>query len=185
MADWFSPADIESPTLEEVIFKDLKTDKNVAFEKIHPRIFSEVMRDVDLVVSVAHAGAVDPEASHSTIEMRSVLLRETARLFKLNNISIEGSHVRIKGTMGEYSVHIGSAVVNKMTSGYLSSCRFIPSTAAGFFFPSLTTIPAPPSCFLKYYYSPAIKRFRILRSLASLTHSFGSFVLKFLFELNS
>ena len=41
---------------------------------IHPRIFSEVMRDVDLVVSVAHAGGVDPEASHSTIEMRSVLL---------------------------------------------------------------------------------------------------------------
>ena len=32
MADWFSPADIESPTLEEVVFKDLKTGKNVAFE---------------------------------------------------------------------------------------------------------------------------------------------------------
>ncbi len=120
MADWFSPADIESPTLEEVVFRDLKTNKNVAFENIHPRIFSEVMRDVDLVVSVAHAGAVDPEASHSTIEMRSVLLHETARLFKLDNIEIEGSHVRIKGTMGEYSVHIGSAVVHKMSSGYLS-----------------------------------------------------------------
>ena len=32
-------------------------------------VFTEVMRDIDLVVSVAHIGDVDPEASHSTIEM--------------------------------------------------------------------------------------------------------------------
>ena len=35
------------------------------------------MRDVDLVVSVAHLGGVDPEASASTVEMRAALLRET------------------------------------------------------------------------------------------------------------
>jgi hypothetical protein len=120
MADWFSPADIESPTLETVAFTDLKTHKNVPFSSIHPRIFSEVMRDIDLVVSVAHAGGVDPEASHSTIEMRAVLLKETIWLFKLNNVAIEGSHALIKGTMGEYSIHLGSAVVHRMLSGYLS-----------------------------------------------------------------
>ena len=120
MADWFSPADVESPTLETVVFSDLKTFKNVPFSSIHPRIFSEVMRDIDLVVSVAHAGAVDPEASHSSIEMRSVLLRETIRLFRLDNVTVEGSHALIKGTMGEYSVHLGSAVVHRVLSGYLS-----------------------------------------------------------------
>ena len=120
MADWFSPAEVESPTLETVVFTDLKTFKNVPFSSIHPRIFSEVMRDIDLVVSVAHAGAVDPEASHSSIEMRSVLLKETIRLFKLDNVTVEGSHVVIKGTMGEYSVHLGSAVVHRVLSGYLS-----------------------------------------------------------------
>jgi hypothetical protein len=73
-----------------------------------------------LVVSVAHAGAVDPEASHSSIEMRAVLLKETVRLFKLNNVTVEGSHARIKGTMGEYSVHLGSAVVHKVLTGYVS-----------------------------------------------------------------
>jgi hypothetical protein len=120
LADWFSPADVENPTLETIKFESLKDGKLVAFDSIHPRIFSEVMRDIDLVVSVAHAGAVDAEASHSSIEMRSVLLRETLRLFKITNVTISGSHALIKGTLGEYNIYLGSAVVHKQASGYLS-----------------------------------------------------------------
>jgi len=120
VADWFSPADVESPTLETIEFHSLKDYKNIPFEEINPRVFSEVMRDIDLVVSVAHAGGVDPEASHSSVEMRAVLMEETARLFKLDNISIEGSHVLIKGQMAEYSVHLGSAVVHQVPGKYLS-----------------------------------------------------------------
>ncbi|WP_343670962.1 DUF4132 domain-containing protein [Chitinophaga sp.] len=119
-ANWFSPAEVESPVLEEVIFHDLKTYKNVAFKDIDPRIFSEVMRDIDLVVSVAHVGGVDPEASHSTIEMRAVLLKETARLFKLDNVTVVGNHAKIRGQYGEYSVHLGSAIVHMMPGRYLS-----------------------------------------------------------------
>jgi hypothetical protein len=120
LADWFSPAEVESPTLETVEFHDLKDYRNIAFETIDARIFSEVMRDLDLVVSVAHAGGVDPEASHSTIEMRTVLLRETLRLFRLDNVEVSGSHARIKGTLGDYSVHLGSAVVHLLPGRYLS-----------------------------------------------------------------
>lgn len=120
LADWFSPADIESPTLETIEFHSLKDYKNIPFEDIDPRLFSEVMRDIDLVVSVAHVGGVDPEASHSSIEMRAVLMKETARLFKLENIRIEGSHVLVKGRMAEYSVHLGSAVVHQVPGKYLS-----------------------------------------------------------------
>jgi len=120
MADWFSPADVESPTLETIEFHSLKNYKNIPFEDINPRLFSEVMRDIDLVVSVAHVGGVDPEASHSSIEMRAVLMKETARLFKLDNIKIEGSHVLVKGQMADYSVHLGSAVVHQVPGKYLS-----------------------------------------------------------------
>lgn len=120
MADWFSPADIESPTLETIEFHSLKDYKNIAFEAINPRIFSEVMRDIDLVVSVAHVGGVDPEASHSSIEMRAVLLRETLRLFKVKNVEIKENHAIIKGKMAEYSVHLGSAVVHQLPGKYLS-----------------------------------------------------------------
>jgi len=120
LADWFSPADVESPTLETIEFHSLKDYKNIAFEDINPRIFSEVMRDIDLVVSVAHVGGVDPEASHSSIEMRAVLLRETLRLFKIKNVEITGNHAIIKGKMAEYSVHLGSAVVHQIPGKYLS-----------------------------------------------------------------
>lgn len=120
MADWFSPAEVESPTLETVKFHDLKTYTPVAFKDISPLIFSEVMRDLDLVVSVAHVGGVDPEASHSSIEMRKVLLEETLRLFKLTNVKVNGNHATIKGTMGDYSVHLGSAVVHQLPGRYLS-----------------------------------------------------------------
>lgn len=120
MADWFSPADVESPSLETIEFYSRKTYKPVAFEDLEPRLFSEVMRDIDLVVSVAHVGDVDPEASHSTIEMRAVLVEETARLFKLKNVSTQKNHVYIDGSMGRYTVHLGSAVCHKMPGRYLS-----------------------------------------------------------------
>jgi hypothetical protein len=120
MADWFSPADVESPTLETIEFHSLKEHKNIPFEQINPRIFSEVMRDIDLVVSVAHVGGVDPEASHSSIEMRAVLLRETLRLFKINNVEILENHALISGTMANYSVHLGSAIVHQTPGKYLS-----------------------------------------------------------------
>lgn len=111
MADWFSPADIEAPTLETVEFFDNNNYKPIPFTELPPVIFSEVMRDLDLVVSVAHVGDVDPETSQSSVEMRGVLVKETARLFKLKNVEVSGKHVHIKGQMAEYSVHLGSAVV--------------------------------------------------------------------------
>ena len=113
LADWFSPADIEAPTLEWVAFYERKSYKALKIEDIPEVIFSEVMRDVDLAVSVAHAGGVNPEASHSTIEMRRAIIEFTLPLFKLSNVTLEGSHAFIKGTMGEYTVHLGSGVIHQ------------------------------------------------------------------------
>jgi hypothetical protein len=83
-----------------------------------PRVaFSEAMRDLDLMVSVAHAGGVDPEATASTTEMRAALVRETARLLKLGNIGFVGQHAVITGRLGEYSVHLGSGTVHRRPGG--------------------------------------------------------------------
>jgi hypothetical protein len=119
MADWFSPSDIESPTLETVEFFDRHTYKPVSLKEVPKIIFSETMRDLDLVVSVAHVGGVDPEASLTTIEMRRSIVAESIRLFKLDNVQLEGNFALIKGTLGEYSVHLGSANAYKQASGSL------------------------------------------------------------------
>lgn len=113
MADWFSPADIEAPTLEYVCFYNRKDYKLMKISEIPPVIFSEVMRDVDLAVSVAHAGSVDPETSHSTIEMRSVLIELSMPLFRLNNVTVKGNFAHITGKLGTYNIHLGSGVIHQ------------------------------------------------------------------------
>jgi len=114
LADWFSPSDVEAPTLEWVQFTDRKTFKPLTIEEVPEIVYSEAMRDVDLAVSVAHAGGVDPEATHSTIEMRKVIAECNISLFGLKNVKIEGTHALIEGKRGEYSVHLGSGVVHMM-----------------------------------------------------------------------
>ncbi|MFF2448050.1 DUF4132 domain-containing protein [Neobacillus sp. NPDC058068] len=117
LADWFSPSDVECPTLETVEFFDRKTDKPLAVRSIPKLIFSETMRDIDLVVSIAHVGGVDPEASLTTIELRKAIVAESIRLMKLDNVKLEGNFALITGSLGEYSVHLGSANVYKQATG--------------------------------------------------------------------
>lgn len=114
MADWFSPADIEAPTLEYVAFYHRKTGEALKIDDIPEVIFSEVMRDVDMAVSVAHAGGVDPETSHSTTEMRAAILGFTLPLLRLENVRIEGSHALVEGKLARYSIHLGSGVVHQI-----------------------------------------------------------------------
>ena len=113
LADWFSPADIEAPTLEEVQFFDRKTFKPILIDEVPDLIFTEVMSDIDLVVSVAHVGDVDPEASHSTIEMRKAIVEFNCKLFKLKNVTFTENHALIKGERAEYSIHLGSGLIHQ------------------------------------------------------------------------
>jgi hypothetical protein len=116
---YYTPLEVEGLTIDRLNFYKRDEWKPLPLADIPPRIFSEVMRDLDLVVSVAHIGGVDPEASASTVEMRASILRETTRLMKLTNVQIQGSHALITGTLGTYSVHLGSAIVHRQPGGAL------------------------------------------------------------------
>lgn len=113
LADWFSPSDVEAPTLEWVEFSNRKTFEPLTIEQVPDLIYSEVMRDVDLAVSVAHAGGVDPETSHSTIEMRRAIVEFNLPLFGLKNVTLKDSHALIAGSRAHYSVHLGSGVIHQ------------------------------------------------------------------------
>ncbi|MDE6753425.1 MAG: DUF4132 domain-containing protein, partial [Muribaculaceae bacterium] len=113
MADWFSPADVEAPTLEYVAFYDRRSFKPKKIEEVKPIVFSEIMRDVDLAVSVAHAGGVDPETSHSTIEMRRMIVEHAMPMFGITDFVISGNFVKIKGKLASYNIHLGSGVIHK------------------------------------------------------------------------
>jgi hypothetical protein len=114
-----TPAEVEGPAVDGLWFTRKGEARPLPLAEVPPRLFSEVMRDLDLMVSVAHVGGVDPEASHSTVAMREALLREAARLLHLHNIRYQGQHVLIDGELGVYSVHLGSAVVHRQPGGHL------------------------------------------------------------------
>ena len=114
LADWFSPADIEAPTLEWVVFTHRKTGAKIKIADVPDIIFSEVMRDVDLAVSVAHAGGVDPETSHSTMEMRAAIISHLLPMLRIENVELQDRHAIINGKLAEYSVHLGSGVAHQL-----------------------------------------------------------------------
>jgi Trp operon repressor len=116
---WTTPAEVEGMAVESVHFTKRGQWEALPLEEIPPRIFSEVMRDVDLIVSVAHAGGVDPEATASTVEMRAALVRETCALLRLENVRLGPSHALIDGQRGSYSVHLGSGVVHRQPGGHV------------------------------------------------------------------
>jgi hypothetical protein len=125
-----TPAEVEAPALETVSFSKRGGWEALDLETIPKRLYSEIMRDLDLVVSVAHVGGVDPEASQSTTEMRAALLEETLRLLKIGNVKLEKSVALITGQIGRYSVHLGSAVVHQQPGGAICLVA-VPNQARG------------------------------------------------------
>lgn len=111
---WGSPAEVEDASIDDVTFHPAGSWHPIPLDKVPGRIFSEVMRDLDLVVSVANSGGVDPESSESSIEMRSRLIDETTALLGLHNVDVGGHHALVKGTLGTYSIHLGSGVVHRI-----------------------------------------------------------------------
>ena len=115
-ADWFSPSDVEAPAIEYVCFSRTRyvpDAPSLHIADLDPVLYSEVMRDVDMVVSIAFVGGVDPETGQSTKELRAAIVRCTAELMKLPNVSVNGNHVHIKGTLANYTVHLGSGLVRQ------------------------------------------------------------------------
>jgi hypothetical protein len=63
---------------------------------------------------VAHASGVDPQASESSLVMRGRLVDETTSLLGMTNVEVGAHHVRVRGTLGTYSIHLGSGVVHRI-----------------------------------------------------------------------
>lgn len=114
LGGWGSPTEVEDATVDAVTFHPAGRWEPMQLSDVPARVFSETMRDLDLVVSVAHAGGVDPEASESSIEVRGRLVDETAEMLGMTNVEVNGHHARVKGALGTYSVHLGSGVVHRV-----------------------------------------------------------------------
>ncbi|MBD8575810.1 DUF4132 domain-containing protein [Pseudomonas syringae] len=90
----------------------------LALEQVPPLLFSEVMRDADLLVSVAHA-ADGYSTSQETLQRRAELVGELIAGLGLQNVRCEGHFLRITGQRANYRLHLGSAVIHIEPGNYL------------------------------------------------------------------
>jgi hypothetical protein len=114
-----TPNEVEGTPVNAAYFIRRDATEPMLLSEVPPRLLSETLRDLDLIVSVAHVGGVDPEATQSTTEMRAALLRETLRLLKLTNVGIQNDHALIEGHHARYTLHLGSGTVHRQPGGYL------------------------------------------------------------------
>lgn len=112
-ADWFSPSDIEAPSIDYVAFSSRQDNHSIFIKDVDAVVFSETMRDIDLAVSTAYVGGVDPITSSSTIDLRKTIIEYTCRLMKLNNVIVKDHFANISGSYNDYSVHLGSGVIHQ------------------------------------------------------------------------
>ncbi len=95
--------------------------RSVPLEEVPPLIFSEVMRDADLVVSVAQEAQGGRETYFSqemyvrTGELVSALLSDIG----LQGVTVDRHFAYVQGKLARYRVHLGSAAIHIEPGSYL------------------------------------------------------------------
>jgi predicted nucleotidyltransferase len=112
-ADWFSPNDIEAPSIDYVGFHERLKRDSMKVKNVDDVTFSEAMRDVDLAISTAYVGGVDPLTTTSTIAMRKAIVTYTLKLMNIDTVEVQDNFANIKGHLNNYSVHLGSGMVHQ------------------------------------------------------------------------
>jgi Domain of unknown function (DUF4132) len=101
--------------------------ETVPLAQVPPLVLSEAMRDVDLVVSVAALVSTDRPYSTATVASRGELLAALAADLGLESIAVDGAFARVRGSLAQYRVHLGSGSIHIEPGGYLC---IVPESAA-------------------------------------------------------
>jgi hypothetical protein len=109
-------SETEHFTFDSIAF--YRDQKAIPLEQVPPLLFSEVMRDADLLVSVAHA-ADGYSTSNETLQRRAELVDELIQGLGLRNVRCEGHFLHITGQRANYRIHLGSAAIHIEPGNYL------------------------------------------------------------------
>jgi Domain of unknown function (DUF4132)/Family of unknown function (DUF5724) len=93
-------------------------DNRLPLEQVPPILFSEVMRDADLVVSVAQREG-EAHLSAESYERRGDLVKALLDDLGLPGVEVDGHFAYVKGKLANYRIHLGSAVIHIEPGNYL------------------------------------------------------------------
>jgi hypothetical protein len=91
----------------------------VPVDEVPPTVFSEVLRDADLVVSVAQAEGEGERLSEEGLIRRAELLSTLVEKLGVPGVSVSGRFARVRGKLADYRVHLGSGAVHVEPAGHL------------------------------------------------------------------
>ncbi len=105
------PKTVETLTTGHVCFFD-SSGRSLLLGKAPPIMFSETVRDTDLLVSRAAAGEMGL-TSEETLRLRTTLVRYLTRSLGLTNVYLadDSAHALVEGERAMYRVHLGSGSV--------------------------------------------------------------------------
>lgn len=108
----------ETITLQAIEF--VRDRAPLPLEEVPPLVFSETLRDADLIVSVAFTGETSTHAgSAEVIQRRAELVQALVGNLGLANVRCEGHHAHITGSRARYRLHLGSGVIHIEPGNYL------------------------------------------------------------------
>jgi len=108
--DLFGPHRKREVTTGEIWFT--RDGETLPLPKVEPIIFSETLRAADLLTTRAAIGEAEL-TSRETVALRALLLRETARTFRLTNIAVpeDGRFAVVLGARATYRVNLTTGTV--------------------------------------------------------------------------
>jgi hypothetical protein len=94
-----------------------RDDQRIDLEQLPSAVFSEAMRDLDLIIT---AGAADSnEPSVEVQERRIELVQSLIPTLGLKKVRVEDQFAYIEGKRADYRLHLGTAVIHIQPAGYL------------------------------------------------------------------
>jgi hypothetical protein len=83
----------------------------LTLQQVPPLVFSEVMRDADLIVSVAQREG-ETWLSNESYTRRGSLVMALLADMDVSGVTIDGHFAHVQGKLANYRVHLGSAVIH-------------------------------------------------------------------------
>ncbi|MDE7463798.1 MAG: DUF4132 domain-containing protein, partial [Clostridiales bacterium] len=119
--DLFYTVDFENVNreLSGIFFLKRKNGEIMPLKDVDDIVFSETLRDVDLMISISSNVVYDFELAKSTVEIRREILKSIVAILKLNNVSFLKDNIKVEGHYGNYVINIKTGLVFKEGKGNL------------------------------------------------------------------
>lgn len=109
----------ENRELESIMFFDRRDSHVMNVKDVSHIVFSETLRDVDLMIAISANSVYDYELAMSTFEMRRAMIESIIDILGIKNVSFLKENVKIEGSLGTYVVNIRTGLTFKEGKGNL------------------------------------------------------------------